>query len=1473
MVFFGSRGAGSRQGLASQGHERVCWPELSSGVISTMTSQIPNSQSGPPLLEGILNGKRAYFFLDNGSSSSMVSSETLRQFKLHPIIEPSDLTIRGVTGNAMASIGSAMLDLSFGGINFTQRFIVVDGSYTPGHLLLGHDFIVDSGMWQNASLNVILIQGLEIRLVPYSSAWGNTRHFQSARIGGVRESHVPDNSTVKLALVGTALSSHSPNTPAPPCPSSLPPPSPPTLLSSPPQSPPILLPLPPPTPLSHLFDESDTQPSDDEAKRSQEYVPSMGMADPPPPPPSSPPLGVKFESLSRMAVQVPMGVSPANAKSPSLAVMSDNDNHGSIVDHEPRLPYRHNDPANSRSHSPCFSTDEACAGVASDGLPFFSDPDGELNAFSWHETTMPYFALAQTVKIDPNHSVLVNVKAKVRDGEGKPLVKLNGTSLVLPEYTLAKNVCVLPALYKIHNGCAQIHIVNLSQRVVTLHPGQRISNLEHTDEHIVELELPSQEPAFCGAATTSHDDVIDQTMTVSDRFPEGRDVLRKLFADIPDILPTADRPLGRTSLLQHSISLLAGAKPTFIPSYKIPHSRRQILEKEVQGMIDMDIIEPSNSPWSSPMLLVPKKDGTFRPVVDYRRLNAVTIPEPYPMPNLRGLLKDIRCKSKVFSTIDLAKGFLQVPLEINSRPLTAFSTNNGHFQFKVSPMGLRNSPLTFCRLMSAVLQGLLDDCTLVYLDDILVCTPTVEEHEIRLRKIFERLQSSGLTINPTKCRFFQEELNYLGHTINASGVLPNNAKIEAISDYAAPINAKQVRSFLGLAGFYRPFIYKYGQLAAPLSNLTRKDVPFRWGEEEQRAFAILKERLVTAPILIFPDFDKPFHLFTDASNEGLGAALMQNVEGKYKPVAYASRMMNKSERNYSTTDREMLAIVWALRHFEEIILGYDITVHTDHMPLTTCLTGKDPHHRRARYQLTLGEFDVKFVHIPGKDNGPPDALSRAAMPAKPGDLTQCGPDTFPPSFASSYAANELQRSQGAVTKKPPVSPILDVPASTHLVYHGFSQSLTIKTNEEWIAAQSADPVFGPVVTALREGKPVPKVKGVRTDELRLLEGLLYRLSKPKKIKGRRCIPRQALVVPEEFLPMVCQYGHEGNGHAGLHKTARFLREKFFFPKLYMRVAQHVGECATCPLHKGSTNAPAPVLTYDVPERPWLKVSCDTLQFIPSLQGNKYLVVFIDNFSRYTELVVVKQKSAEAVAKAFYESIICRHGTPCHLMHDNGTEFVNEILKQLCKAMNVNQVNVLPYRPQANGITERLNRSIIQILRTVVNEHGNDWDSYIPAVQSAINSTFHASLGDTPDFLLHGWDRRLPFDLVDMPLQPLYTGNYAEFTTRMMQVIWGEFRKALTVNRDARIEQQHRLARTNSIGVGALVWHKVGPPDSMHPKLAPRFEGPLRVIKFRNNKCTCWCFRTGKTFKYHVDTLKLASEYYQEMDLNNTRTRR
>jgi len=713
--------------------------------------------------------------------------------------------------------------------------------------------------------------------------------------------------------------------------------------------------------------------------------------------------------------------------------------------------------------------------------------------------------------------------------------------------------------------------------------------------------------------------------------------------------------------------------------------------------------------------------------------------------------------------------------------------------------------------MAIIMAGLVGNTVFLYLDDLLIVSNDVTDHEVKLRKVFQRLSEAGLTINPKKCSFFREQIEYLGHTINSDGISPNSSKVKDILDFPAPNNVKQVKSFLGLAGFYRPFIKGFASIAHPLSKLLSKDAHFLWSVEQQHAFDTLKKLLTESPVLGFPDFNKPFVLATDASCTGLGAALMQRSAGRLQPIAYASRKLNAAESRYSVTDLEALAVVWSLKHFREIVLGYDIEVLTDHRPLCYLLTdSKSPTGRQARWIDTLLEFNPTIRYTPGATNKVADSLSR--MP----------------------------------------------------VFH-----LDVLVADDVRKQQREDPLYSDLITLLEANPslPLPRRSHIPTRDLFLEDGLLFRRSAPGKGRGsRQRHTYNQLVIPETLVPTVLKLLHEApmSSHSGVDKAIKTARSRYFFPRLASRVTEHVRRCQLCPLYKGSVSVPSPALTYDIPDRPFQRVSVDVLSgFSVSATGNRYLLVFIDNFSRFCELVPIPDKSAATVARAFLENVICRHNTPDEIVSDNGSEFNNSLLHSLCSMLRIKKINILPYRPQANGITERLNRTILSMLRTSLASSTSCWDVWVPIIQMAINSTFHSSLGDIPHFIIYGEDRRLPYDLLEQRLLPVYDDNYVKLAMRKKQEIYKIARDHLRVERDRIIRQQHKLARRKHIDVGMLVFHLVTDRTVPSPKLSPKFEGPYRVSLVRNNKALCKCLVTSSQSWFHFDTLKLASRHYED----------
>ena len=510
-----------------------------------------------------------------------------------------------------------------------------------------------------------------------------------------------------------------------------------------------------------------------------------------------------------------------------------------------------------------------------------------------------------------------------------------------------------------------------------IHAGQSIVILE-----VVQLaETPSSAPPSSMHPTSS---------PCQPPLPENLSLLQQqqlneLFKEYQDVFSQGDEDLGNTPLLKHGIETHG---PPLRQPYRQqnPAVRREEMA-QVQQMLSSNVIRPSNSPWASPVVMVRKKDGSLRFCVDFRQLNAATVKDAHPLPRIDDIL-DALHGAKWFSTLDLKSGYWQVPITEQDKEKTAFRTSSGQlFEFNQVPFGLCNAPATFSRLMDRVLAGLHWETCLFYLDDIIVFSSTWEEHLARLREVFERLRHAKLKLGAAKCTFAAKEVSYLGHRVTEEGLLPDPSLLAAIRDIPPPTTATEVRSFLGLAGYYRRYVKGFAAIAAPLFALTRKEALFHWSKDCQAAFDQLKTRLTTSPITAFPDFSQAFRLYTDASTAGLGAILAQVREGKERIICCASRALNKAEKSYPATKLECLAIVWAVAKFRPYLMAMPFEVFTDHYALQWLKTMRTGSALLHRWSAALEEYDFTVRHRPGKIQTHVDGLSRLPVDPAPTEDT------------------------------------------------------------------------------------------------------------------------------------------------------------------------------------------------------------------------------------------------------------------------------------------------------------------------------------------------------------------------------------------------------------------------------------------------------------------------------------------------------
>ena len=884
-------------------------------------------------------------------------------------------------------------------------------------------------------------------------------------------------------------------------------------------------------------------------------------------------------------------------------------------------------------------------------------------------------------------------------------------------------------------------------------------------------------------------------------YPEFDSQLLQLLFKHDSAVALPGQPLGCTNLLQHKIELLPDARPVYIPAYRLPRSQRDVAERKVQEMIADGIVEPSTSPWNSPLFLVPKKDGDFRPVVDFRRLNQCTVSQRYPLPVLSDLLQSLGEHNSVFSSLGLMSGFWQVPLAPESRPLTAFSTPSGHFHYVRLPMGLKNSPICFQLLINEVFRGLLGDGVFAYLDDIVVVSKDMASHFDKLTSVFTRLCHAGLKVKLSKCHFLKKRLTFLGHVVDSSGLHTSDDKIVAVKNFPRPKTITELKSFLGLSGYYRPFVPHYARLSAPLLRLLKKDAPFLWGPDQEEAFTSLKSKLTSTPVLAFPDFTKPFLLCTDASGSGLGAALMQNDDrGKKRPIAFASRILNSAESRYSVTDLETLAIIWALRHFRDLIYGYPITVYTDHKAIKDLFNkGRNLTGRLARWLVILEDYKPTIEYVPGRVNVVADALSRAVA-----------------------------------------APLLTHPPAQI-------------TEDVLMNAQRDDPLWGDVIHALDTGdlSLMPRLP-VPANQLHMQQGLLLRHN---QVHSPTREATSQIVIPSALIPQVLAQIHDTveSCHPGVDRSVRVALSRYWWPSLRRDVRQYVGKCVSCARHKSYGSYPVPMREYPVPERPWDSVAIDLLKLPRATSGMQYLLVCVDQFSRYTVLAPLHDKSAASVAQALVTHVINPFTTPKTILSDNGAEFRNNLLAELCSLFHIQQTFTVAYHPASNGLVERANRKIIEALRHVTSDFPLNWDKWLTHICASINSSYNASINESPFYVLYGTDKRLPYDVLLEKPQPLYNPeDYVKSQRAVFQRIHQSVRSHLQQTKNREVDRQHKSARPVKFTIGDIVF-LINPVRES--KLAPKHLGPFRIMEQKGNTFTILDLATHDERRVHASHIR------------------
>lgn len=759
--------------------------------------------------------------------------------------------------------------------------------------------------------------------------------------------------------------------------------------------------------------------------------------------------------------------------------------------------------------------------------------------------------------------------------------------------------------------------------------------------------------------------------------------------------------LGKTPLLKHRIDV-GHTTPIKQRHHFVSPAIQSVLNAEVDSMLERGIIEESQSAWSSPVLVVRKSDGRMRFCLDCRAVNKVTTKDAYPMPIIDGILASLH-ETVYISSLDLKDAFWQIELDQESRDKTAFTVpGRPLYQFARMPFGLCNAPQTMCRLMDKVIPTELREFVFVYMDDLLVVSKCFETHLTRLKAVAKRLRDANLTINVRKSHFCMREIRYLGHIVGNGCIKPDPGKVDAITNLPAPRTIRQVRSFLGMSGWYQRYIAGYAGIAAPITDLLGKHPRFVWTEAAQVAFEELKDRLTSAPLLSHPDFSKPFVIQCDASKTGVGGVLYQlDDDGNEHPIAFMSRKLNSAQRNYSVTEQECLAAILSLKKFRGYVEGMTFKIVTDHASLKWLMTQKDLSGRLARWSIKLQGFDFTIEHRRGKDNVVPDALSRVHM---------------------DELRAQLDRNPGVAFGG------LDDAAFEEPDY------VAIRTRAETDSERLPD-------IQVRDQRIYVRTRHCRDETL----------------EGHK---DWKLWVPSSLTESVINTAHSPPlaSHSGTGKTIEKLQRTYYWPKMAEQVRVFVRQCATCKETKAPNVTLRPPMGQQVSvDRPWQRLYIDLLGPYPrSKAGNTTLLIILDKFSKFVLLKPLRKATAGEITRYLEREVFHVFGVPETIWSDNGVQFVSKEFRGLLRQYGTSQVTTASHSPQSNA-SERVNRSILAAIRAYVGKDQQSWDEEISSIGSSLRNNVHDATGFSPHYLVfgqhfvsHGSCHRLLRELTALP---------------------------------------------------------------------------------------------------------------------------
>ena len=809
---------------------------------------------------------------------------------------------------------------------------------------------------------------------------------------------------------------------------------------------------------------------------------------------------------------------------------------------------------------------------------------------------------------------------------------------------------------------------------------------------------------------------------------------------------------------------------------------------------------------------------------------------------------------------------------------------------------MKNSPAVFNKALSEVLRGLTWKHTLTYVDDILIYSKNFTSHLTHLKQVFDRLKSAGLKLKPSKCNFAAKQVTYLGHIFSKNGISVDPAKTKVVKDFPVPRNQTQVRAYLGLCNYYKKYVKNFSEIASPLNNLLKKDVPFEWTPKCQVAFDTLKERLISPPVLSYPHFDRKFILYCDASNFSISYILGQKDENNREYViAYGGRALSDTEKRYPITHLEGLALVEGIKNFHVYLSHKPFVVYTDHAAFKWIKTNKNITGRLARWSILLQSYDFEVIHKPGKLNTNADALSRReydnssppshtldsgihdltseiyAMHSSTThthsdiphenktmhvhstthvDNTRVTASTQPPSPSVTAAINTHTDSCNLDPVRPAHSGCIHSLQQAELDYISLAPvdllneisntgTLDIKTMQHSDSDLQIIIDYLQSQTLPNDSKLARKIV-IESSDYILDSDILYHLYYPRGKGHRADRLLKQLVIPASLRNDILEAYHDAltGGHQGVERTYQTIRQKYFWTTMYKDIQFYVKSCIPCqmskrPIHKNK--APLTPLPAEDLHHRW------HMDFLGPLKttkdGFKYILLLVESFSRWPIAVATKTMEASEVAKVLYREVICVFGTPHSIVTDRGSNFLSKVMTELYKSFGITKLSCNSFHPQTNSACERLNSFILQTLRSYCDKNQSNWDEILPSVMLAYRSTpATQSTMYSPYFIMFGREIEMPIDvaLSQTPGQRTVQSHIENILQN--HEIYREIAKENIKQAQGKYKKYHdRGAKEPTYKIGQRVWvYDPTKKPGLSPKLCQKWTGPFYICKVLRN---------------------------------------